>query len=161
LSESIQPEKIIENASTAAILREYLRPPRDDSQDEKDARAISAAGRYLKLTALARAKEMLAPGIQNDDDQIARIETMLRAARHMRRTSVHNGDPIPSIQRADGSRIHLITRLIEVMGRDRVIQGDESDDRNSRSKANRDIREARNELKDVADKVIREGEIVA
>jgi hypothetical protein len=68
-----------------------------DSQEEEDSRAkdemaIDTAGRYLKLAAFARAQEMLTPLIQNDDDQIARVETMLRAARHVRRTSNHNGD---------------------------------------------------------------------
>jgi hypothetical protein len=158
MSESIHPQKNINNISSTEFVREYLQSP----PDKRDAKAIDVAGRYLKLAALEWAKEILSsPGIHNDDDKIARVETMLRAARHMRRIDNHDGDPIPSIQQANGSKTHLVTRLIEVMGRDMVIQADEHDDPNSRSKTNKAIREAREKIKVVARQVIREGEIIA
>ena len=162
MSESIQPHESLEDPPSTESIRRYLQAGGGGVRDERDAEAIDIAGIYLKKAALAFAKERLSnPAIQIDDDKIAQVETLLRAARHMRRTSHHNGDPIPSIQRPDGSRIPLIAHLIDVMGREEVILSEESDDPNSRSKANRDIRKAREKIIEVAQQVIREGEIVA
>ncbi len=143
-------------------IQAYLHPPRDKSRDERDAKAIEIAGSYLKLAAVQWARELLSnAAIHIDDDKIARVETILRAARHMLRVNNHDGDLIPSIQRADGSKVHPVTRLIEVMGPDMVIQADQHDDPNSRSKINKAIREARERIKEAAQQVIREGDIVA
>jgi hypothetical protein len=124
--------------------------------------AVDVAGRYLKLAAISWARRALADGfIHNDDDQIARIEVMLRAARHMRRIAGMAGDPIPSMRRTDGSKVPVVLRLIEIMGRERVILADQHDDPGSRSNSNRAIREARDEIIRVASEVLREGELEA
>jgi hypothetical protein len=158
-----------ENQETSKILFSRLRLHVKESEKlkeerAKDERAAETAGRYLKLAALAWAREYLQPLFQNDDDRITRVETMLRAARHVRRTSDHNGDPIPSVRRADGTLIPLTARLIELMGRDRVLQANNADDFRSpskTSKASQAGREARDEIKAKAAQVIREGEVVA
>lgn len=158
----------IESESQVELLG-MMRTLIEDSEEKKDERvkdekAADIAGMYLRTAALEWAREHLDPLFQNDDNRIAQVEIMLRAARHMRRTKILDGDPIPSIRLADGSVVPLTSRLLQLMDRDQVIQAENPDDNKPPSKASRmakDGREARAKIKRVAEQVIREGEISA
>lgn len=165
MSESIQTPENFEDLSSRESIRQYLLAGQGDAQNDRDAEANEIAGIYLKKAALAFAKELLAsPAIHINDDGIARVEILLRAARHMCRASNHNGDPIPSVQKPDGLRIPLIARLLQLMNRNQVLQAENDDDYKSPSKASKATKEGRNartKIEEVAAQVIREGEIVA
>ena len=162
MSESIQEDDDNIDLHDVESIRAYLNAARDKSPDERDARAFVVAGSYLKHAAVQWARKLLSwEAIHINNDQIAHVETILCAARHMLRVDNHDGDPIPSIQLKDGSKVHPVKRLIELMGLDMVIKADEHDDANSRSKANKAIREAREMLKKFAHQVISEGDVVA
>ncbi len=161
--------KLHDDESEKQAMSETFRSLLNENQEDKDARAkhelaVDTAGRYLRLAALAWARENLDPLYQNDDARIAQVETMLRAARHMRRTSILDGDPIPSVRLADGSVIPLTTRLLELMNPDKVLQANNRDDYRSPSKTNKASmagRKARAEIEAIVRQVLREGEIVA
>jgi hypothetical protein len=163
MSKSIQTPEDLEDLSSPESVRQFL--ARGNAQNERDPEAKEIAGNYLKLAALEFARELLANrAIHINDDEIARVEILLCAARHMCRTSNHNGDPIPSLQKPDGSRIPLINRLLQLMDRDQVIQAKYANNYNSPSKASRATKEgraARDKIEEVAAKVVREREILA
>jgi hypothetical protein len=165
MSESTQTPEDLEEPLNPESIRQYLLAGQGGAQNERDAEANEIAGIYLKKAALAFARELLAnPAIHINDDWIARVEILLRAARHMCRTSNHNGDPIPSVQKPDGSRIPLTARLLQLMNRDQVIQAENDDDYKSPSKASKatkEGRDARAKITETAEQVVREGEIVA
>ncbi len=80
--------KLHDDESEKQAMSETFRSLLNENQEDKDARAkhelaVDTAGRYLRLAALAWARENLDPLYQNDDARIAQVETMLRAARHM------------------------------------------------------------------------------
>src|SRR5690242_15890718 len=117
------------------------------------------AGSYLRNAAISWARENLAPIHWNEDNRIAQVEVMLRAARHMHRTDILDGDPIPSIRLADGSVIPMTTRLLQLMDRDQVLQAKNADDYKSSSKASKatkEGRDARARIEEVAARVVRE-----
>ena len=135
---------------------------RDSQARELHEQAVHIAGMYLREAAFDRARQLLTKMIISNDITIVRVETLLRVVRRVNRPDRYLcGEPIPSLRKTDGTTIPLVIRLVEAVGRDKLLLSEESDDPDSRSKANRAIRSAREEVRRMARDVMLEGEIVA
>lgn len=133
----------------------------EDRAAREHVEAVAFTGAYLFRALIDLARSRLA-SIIVEPGHLAEVETILRAARRVQAEPEHLcGEPIPSVALPDGRVVPLVGLMIEVLTAARIVESERRDDEASRSKVDRSIRLARDECRQVAGRIAREGRIVA